>query len=229
MEYYILAFPLVQIGVNCIAGFILKVFFNFTTLNIEKLIMYLIYPSMVLITCILVFYVSDLPKHIEYFVVRFNLSYFILFILLPSYYIAKLTFKVELKYILKENKRVEWWKAFLIPLNNPLIFLLIILISFGEEIIFRFFMINKMLSFTESTMLSILLSSILFAINHLYFGLKHVFSKFLMGLWFSVIFIYTHNLLLLCLIHLFYNLFVFATITKNFIPGGTNVLVKNRS
>ncbi|MFA9555702.1 CPBP family intramembrane glutamic endopeptidase [Evansella sp. AB-rgal1] len=77
-------------------------------------------------------------------------------------------------------------------------------IGLQEEILFRYFL------FMEggfSIIILLLISSILFGINHLTFSKYDMFSKMVLGLVCGIIFILTRNILLSIVLHLVYNYF----------------------
>ncbi len=97
-----------------------------------------------------------------------------------------------------------------IPANSRELFHFIFLAfaaGLGEEIIFRGYLINYLLYWTGNDMTGVLIacffSSSLFAMLHGYQGPVSIVKIFLLALLFSAIFILTHSLIIIILIHIF--------------------------
>lgn len=87
--------------------------------------------------------------------------------------------------------------------------ILSILISICEEFIWRGFLITALTDYLRiSTLNSILISSILFAINHYYFGIQAVSIKIVSGFIFGGLYIITPSILFPIISHSVFNIIV---------------------
>ena len=96
-----------------------------------------------------------------------------------------------------------------IPVNGKELYhfmFLAIAAGIGEEIIFRGYLINYLLHWTGNDMTGVLIacffSSTLFAMLHGYQGPVSIVKIFFLALLFSAIFVLTHSLLIIVLIHI---------------------------
>ena len=80
-----------------------------------------------------------------------------------------------------------------------------------EEVIFRGFVFAF---FDEMTgwIVAILIANLIFALNHIWSGLKNLASSFILGLIFSTIYILTESLILPIILHIFVDLYSMRTV-----------------
>jgi membrane protease YdiL (CAAX protease family) len=112
--------------------------------------------------------------------------------------------KLRERTIERRNKGLSF-----IPANGKELFhfmFLAIAAGIGEEIIFRGYLINYLLHWTGNDMTGVLIacffSSSLFALLHVYQGPVSIIKIFFLALLFSAIFVLTHSLLIIVLIHI---------------------------
>ena len=80
-------------------------------------------------------------------------------------------------------------------------FILAISAGICEEIVFRGFLLNYFIALFDQINLPVLLSSFLFAIVHIYQGIKAVFKIFVFSLLFAMLFLWSGSLLIPIFLH----------------------------
>lgn len=80
-----------------------------------------------------------------------------------------------------------------------------------EELIFRYYILGRIEYVTDSTLLAVVVSSLLFGLIHILDGgWKSVISTRLFGIFFAVIYVLTGNLLVVIVIHTLWNFLSFT-------------------
>ncbi|MBD8070688.1 CPBP family intramembrane glutamic endopeptidase [Bacillus sp. PS06] len=80
-----------------------------------------------------------------------------------------------------------------------------------EELIFRYYVLGRIEYVTESTLLAVVVSSLLFGFIHILDGgWRSVISTGVFGIFFAIIFVFTGNLLVVIVIHAFWNFLSFT-------------------
>jgi membrane protease YdiL (CAAX protease family) len=80
------------------------------------------------------------------------------------------------------------------PAEYLLALLLVSVVAFGEEVIFRGYMVLRFTEITGSSIAAILLSSVIFALGHGYEGTVGVVTVGFMGLAFAIVYVWTGSL-----------------------------------
>lgn len=80
-------------------------------------------------------------------------------------------------------------------------FILAISAGICEEIVFRGFLLNYFIALFDQITLPVLISSFLFAIVHIYQGIKAVFKIFVFSLLFAMLFLWSESLLIPIFLH----------------------------
>ena len=98
-------------------------------------------------------------------------------------------------------------------------FLMVIVGAILEELVFRAYLLRTIYSYTNSTVIAVLLSSILFAIVHIgknYDDIISLISIFITGIILSIIVIKTGSLWLVTVIHILHNLGYFILFNEEY-------------
>jgi membrane protease YdiL (CAAX protease family) len=94
--------------------------------------------------------------------------------------------------------------AFLTPSGTDQIILavlLVIVVAIAEETIFRGYLILRLKNVTNSSAAAVLLSSLIFCIGHGYEGMAGVASIFVLGVFFSVVYLWRKSLVAPMVMH----------------------------
>ncbi len=78
---------------------------------------------------------------------------------------------------------------------------LVLVVAFAEEIIFRGYLLARFQEVTDSTWISVFLSTILFALGHAYEGAAGIMAVSYIGLVFSVLFLWKRSLAMVIVLH----------------------------
>ncbi|MBS0637487.1 MAG: CPBP family intramembrane metalloprotease [Verrucomicrobia bacterium] len=103
-------------------------------------------------------------------------------------------------FTLAEPKRFQ----FLHPkgtLEILLAILLVVVVAFVEETIFRGYMLLRLIPLTKSRVTAVLISSFIFAMGHTYEGMAAVFIVGLMGAFFAIIYLWRRSLVAPIIMH----------------------------
>lgn len=93
----------------------------------------------------------------------------------------------------------------------PLAILFCITTGYSEEIFFRSYLLTRLKQLGSSTYVAVTVSTLLFAMGHLYQGYTGYIVAALQGIYFSIVFLKKKNIHLTALAHSFYNFTVLIT------------------
>jgi membrane protease YdiL (CAAX protease family) len=114
-------------------------------------------------------------------------------------------FETGLSHYSLEKAKMQLLKTapFLPSKKVELFYYFILAISAGicEEIVFRGFLLNYFIAFFQNITLAIIVSTFLFAIVHIYQGIKAVGKIFVFSLIFALLFLWSESLLLPIILH----------------------------
>jgi membrane protease YdiL (CAAX protease family) len=106
----------------------------------------------------------------------------------------------------------NFWNVNLSPAGH----VLVVLIAAGEEVFFRLIWIEILLSFSVPAPLALAISSVAYALNHLYSGAAAVFSKFASGLMYGALYLFGGQSIWLPIVtHVLQNLVLFKVTRGN--------------
>ncbi len=91
------------------------------------------------------------------------------------------------------------------PRILPLVFLTAVTIGYSEELFFRSYLLTELINYTGSRRSSILAGSLLFSIGHIYQGAGGFLSSFIIGIYFSHLFLKRKRIHSIALGHALYN------------------------
>ncbi|WAW15386.1 CPBP family intramembrane glutamic endopeptidase [Peptostreptococcus equinus] len=192
-------------GIMGIGLFVLKIFFN--VLYTDSELIYNFLPVLIILASIsLIFYfINKEDLKIKW---RENRQYFLFHVcFLPVLFIATVLFIED--YSLS-------YKHLMLPI-------LTLLIGIGEEVSYRKILFSKLLRQT-SIKKAIIYSSLAFSILHtmnLFGGVSidqmafQLFSTFVFGIFFAVMYLYTHNIILLILHHSLWDYIFLSRLLEN--------------
>jgi len=121
----------------------------------------------------------------------------ILFIVLPE--TGQKIFETEYRWRLQRFSQI------------PLAILFCITTGYSEEIFFRSYLLTRLKQIGSSTYVAVTVSSLLFAMGHLYQGYTGYIVAALQGIYFSIVFLKKKNIHLTALAHSVYNFTVLIT------------------
>lgn len=150
---------------------------------------------------------SSLPLKLNWIIlISIPLSFIILFLeLVPSILKAKL-----MNYRLDIKLSDKWCG------EKGTIFILVVIIAMLEEIIFRGVWYEVLVNLMNLKFyIFILLSSVFFGINHMWFGRGVFLQKIISGACFSIIYVISGNLLLVLLTHIIENIIILGRYNKS--------------
>lgn len=118
------------------------------------------------------------------------------------------------------NKISEGGSSSLIRQKNSFwgYMILSLLVCIAEEFIWRGFLLSFLINhFNIHIGWALLISSFLFGLNHLFFGLRNIFLKFIDGIVWGLLFLITSSLLIPILSHLTFQYFVWRRLQRQFV------------
>ncbi|QIW23858.1 CPBP family intramembrane metalloprotease [Sulfolobus sp. S-194] len=146
--------------------------------------------------------------------VKINYNYLILLILSPiigvmNTYLEFFESAIVIWLLIEKGK-------FIIPrivISYRIKIYLLIIVTFLEEIIYRFLVFNLLLYHLHiNIFLVLIISSLIYSLNHLYFQNYYVLiNKFSSGLVYGILFYLSNSLLLVFLVHLSQNIYLYYT------------------
>ncbi|MEW5801848.1 MAG: type II CAAX endopeptidase family protein [bacterium] len=138
---------------------------------------------------------KDLKKHVFWGIVTFPLFYFSVGEILDFFTHAGLSHIEEVPLSLMPTGIWE------IVLGG----VLVLVVAFAEEIIFRGYLITRLEEITENPLISVLLSTLLFTIGHAYEGAAGMMAVGYIGLVFSLLFLWKKSLAMVIVLHFLTN------------------------
>jgi membrane protease YdiL (CAAX protease family) len=133
----------------------------------------------------------DLGKHILWGILIFPLFYFSVGVILDFFT------RVGLSHIEDVPASLSPAGIWEIVLGG----VLVLVVAFAEEIIFRGYLLARFQEITDSTWIGVFLSTLLFALGHAYEGVAGVMAVSYIGLVFSLLFLWKRSLAMVIVLH----------------------------
>ncbi|MEW6381746.1 MAG: CPBP family intramembrane glutamic endopeptidase [bacterium] len=138
---------------------------------------------------------QDMRKHILWGVAIFPLFYFTVGVILDFFTWLGLSHIEEVPVSLSPT---GIWEIILGGI-------LVLVVAFAEEIIFRGYLLSRIKEITDDTWISVLLSVFLFALGHAYEGAAGMLTVGYIGLVFSLLFLWKKSLTMVIVLHFLTN------------------------